>query len=91
LEFGGPSQPPDVGSQGKITLSVHGTAEPVTAEIRNDSPEIVQFPRGRTQRLTTSGGEKNVAVVDLKFLAAGDYTLTARIVAADPIPASSGR
>ncbi len=86
LEFSGPPDAPDAGTQGKIILRVLGATEPLAVEVRNGSPAIIQFPGGSVQRLATSGGDENIAPVELKFLAPGNYTLTARL-----IPANSGR
>jgi hypothetical protein len=80
LEFTGPSEPPDAGTAAEITLHVHGTSDPVGVEVRNGSPKIIQFPGGNVQRLFTSGGAQNVAPVEVKFLAPGDYELTARLI-----------
>ena len=83
LEFSGPSEAPDAGTQGKIILSVHGATERLAVEVFNGSPGIIQFPHGNVQRLTTSGGDQNIAPVELKFLAAGNYTVTARLIPND--------
>jgi hypothetical protein len=83
LEFSGPTETPDAGTEGKITLSVHGATERLAVEVRNGSPGIIQFPHGNVQRLMTSGGEENIAPVELKFLASGNYTLTARLIPTD--------
>jgi hypothetical protein len=80
LEFSGPTETPDAGTEGKIILSVRGASEPLTVEVRNASPGIIQFPHGSVQRLTTSGGEQNTAPVEMKFLASGNYTVTARLI-----------
>jgi len=79
LDFSGPAEAPDAGTQGKIILRVHGTTESVAVEVRNESPEIIQLSHGNVQRLATSGGAENVAPVELKFLAAGNYTVTAKL------------
>jgi hypothetical protein len=83
LEFSGPPDAPDAGTQGKIILRVLGATEPLAVEVRNGSPAIIQFPGGSVQRLATSGGDENIAPVELKFLAPGNYTLTARLIPAD--------
>jgi hypothetical protein len=83
LEFSGPTEAPDAGTQGEIILTVHGATERLAVEVRNGSPEIIQFPHGNVQRLTTSGGEQNIAPVELKFLASGNYTITARLIPND--------
>jgi hypothetical protein len=86
LEFSGPMEAPDAGTQGKIILRVHGATERLAVEVRNGSPEIIQLPRGNLQRLATSGGEENIAPVELKFLAPGNYTVTARLIPTDSGP-----
>jgi len=83
LELSGPAEAPPAGAQGKLSVRVHGTRERLPIEIRNSSPEIIQFPRGNVERVTTSGGEPNVAEIDTKFLASGDYTVAARLISAD--------
>jgi hypothetical protein len=83
LEFTGPAEAPDAGTQGQITLNVHGASDRLAVEVRNGSPAIIQFPHGTVQRLMTSGGEQNTAPVELKFLASGNYTVTARLIPTD--------
>ena len=82
LEFSGPSETPNAGTQSSLVLHARGTTEPLSVEVRNGSPGVIQFPHGVVQRLTTSGGEENTAPVELKFLTAGSYTVTARLLAA---------
>jgi hypothetical protein len=79
LDISGPVELPNVGAMGKLLLSVHGSTEPLAVEVHNGSPEIIQLSHGKLQRLETSGGEQNVASVDVKFIAPGDYTVTARL------------
>ena len=83
LELSGPTEAPPAGAQGKLSVRVHGARERLAIEIRNSSPEIIQFPRGNVERMTTSGGEPNVAEIETKFLASGDYTVTARLISTD--------
>lgn len=83
LEFSGPTEAPDAGTQGKIILSVRGATERLAVEVFNGSPGIIRFPHGNVQRLRTSGGEENIAPVELNFLAAGNYTVTARLIPND--------
>jgi hypothetical protein len=80
LEFTGPSETPNAGSQSSIVLHARGTIERLSVEVRNGSPSIIQFPHGTVQRLMTSGGEENTAPVELKFLTAGNYMVTARLL-----------
>ena len=83
LDFSGPAEAPTAGAEGKLILRVHGTTEPLAVEVRNASPEIIQLLHGNLQRLGTSGGEENIAPVELKFLASGNYAVTARLAPAD--------
>jgi hypothetical protein len=83
LEFSGPAEAPNAGAQGRLSVRVHGTGERLAVEVRNGSPEIIQFPRGNLERVTTSGGERNAAEIETKFLATGDYTVTARLIPTD--------
>jgi hypothetical protein len=83
LEFTGPAQAPNAGTQSQLILHVRGTAERLEVEVRNGSPEIIQLIHGNVQRLRTSGGEQNIASVDLRLLAAGNYVVTARLISAE--------
>ena len=83
LEFSGPSEAPPAGAQGKLSVRVRGSTERLAVEVRNASPEIIQLPRGNVERVTTSGGERNAAEIEAKFLTSGDYTLTARLIPTD--------
>jgi len=90
LDFSGPAEAPTAGAEGKLILRVHGTTEPLAVNVRNASPEIIQFPHGDLQRLGTSGGEENIAPVQLKFLASGNYVVTAWLAPGDAV-SSQGR
>ena len=83
VELTGPVDAPAAGAQGKLSVRVHGTSARLAIEIRNSSPEIIQFPRGNVEHVTTSGGEPNAAEIEAKFLAPGDYTVTARLIPTD--------
>ncbi len=83
LEFNGPSEAPRAGAQGKLSVRVLGTRERLAVEVRNASPGIIQFSRGNVERVITSGGERNAAEIETKFLASGDYTVTARLIPTD--------
>jgi hypothetical protein len=75
------------GDQGMLTVRAYGTKERLAVEVRNASPAVVELSRGSVQRVTTSGGERNAAEVEMKSLTPGDYTVTARLVlAASALP-----
>jgi hypothetical protein len=82
LEFSGPTEAVNAGSEGKLILHAHGTTEPLTVEIRNGSPGVIQLAKGNVQRLKTSGGEDNIAPVEVKFVTGGNYSVSARLIPA---------
>jgi hypothetical protein len=83
LEFSGPMEAVNAGSSGKLILHAHGTTEPLLLEVRNGSPAVIQLFKGNVQRLKTSGGDENIAPVDVKFVTGGNYSVTARLISAD--------
>ena len=83
LDFSGPAEAPNAGTVGKLTLRAHGTVERLIVEIRNASPDVIQLLKGNPERVITSGGEENIAPVDVKFLTAGNYAVSARLIAAE--------
>lgn len=60
----------------KASVRVHalGTAEPVDLLVQNLTPEVVEFPHGNEQRVSTAGGADNSAAVLLKSIARGSYS-----------------
>jgi hypothetical protein len=82
LEFGGPAEAVNAGSVGKLILRADGTTEPLLLEVRNGSPGVIQLSKGNVQRLKTSGGEQNIAPVEVKFVTGGNYLVSARLLSA---------
>jgi hypothetical protein len=80
LEFTGPSEAVNAGSTGNLVLHVHGTTEPLLLEVRNGSPGVIQLSNGNAQRVKTSGGEVNIAPVEVKFVTGGNYSVSARLI-----------
>jgi hypothetical protein len=62
------------GKKTMMTLRARGTTDALELEIRNLSPQVAQFPHGNEQRVRTSGGADNVAVVQLKGMSAGPFS-----------------
>jgi hypothetical protein len=82
LDFRGPPEAVNAGSEGKLILHAHGTTEPLTVEVRNGSPGVIQLVKGNVQRLKTSGGEDNMAPIEVKFVTGGNYSVSARLISA---------
>jgi hypothetical protein len=83
LEFSGPPEAVNAGSSGKLIVHAHGTTEPLILEVRNGSPGVIQLSKGNVQRLKTSGGDDNVAPVDVRFVTGGNYLVTAKLISTD--------
>jgi hypothetical protein len=84
LEFSGPTEAVNAGSSGKLIVHARGTTEPLLLEVHNGSPAVIQLSKGNVQHLKTSGGEENIAAVDVKFETGGNYSVSARLLSAIP-------
>ena len=80
LQFTGPAGAVSAGAAGQLILHARGTTEPLLLEVRDASPDVIQLTKGSVQRLKTSGGEDNAVPVDVKFVSAGNYVVSARLV-----------
>ncbi|MFZ0333915.1 MAG: hypothetical protein WAN10_07185 [Candidatus Acidiferrales bacterium] len=73
-----PANPSDAqirrGKKTTITLRAQGTTEALDLEIRNMSPQVARFLHGIEERVRTSGGADNVAVIQLKGMSAGPFS-----------------
>jgi hypothetical protein len=82
LEFTGPTEAVNAGSVGKLILHARGTTEPLLLEVRNGSPGVIQLSKGNVQRVKTSGGDQNIAPVEVQFVTDGNYLVLARLISA---------
>jgi hypothetical protein len=83
LEFSGPGNAVDAGSTGKLILRARGTTLPLIVEVRNGSPGVIRLTQGNVQRIKTSGGEENIAPIEVNFVTDGNYSVTARLISAE--------
>jgi hypothetical protein len=82
LEISGPSEAVNAGSFGKLFVRARGSTEPLMLEVRNGSPGVIQLSKGNIQRIKTSGGDENIAPVEVKFVSGGNYSVSARLIPA---------
>jgi hypothetical protein len=83
LDFSGPPDSVTAGATGKLIVRAHGTTEPLLLEVRNVSPSVIKLSKGNVQRVKSSGGEENIAEVEMKFIGGGNYVVSARLLSAD--------
>jgi hypothetical protein len=69
-----------VGQKGGLIVHVNGTSEKVTLAVENLSGGAVGLLNGDFQRATSTGGAQNVALIPLRALRAGGFSVSVRIV-----------
>jgi len=67
--------------RGVLTVRVQGSERKLEISVENGVPSVIQFHRGDTQELRTSGGPQNVAQIEVKAIRAGDFSFHARLLA----------
>ena len=82
LEFSGPAEAANAGSTGNLIVRALGSTAPLVLEVRNGSPSVVQLEKGNVQRLKTSGGDENIATLEVKFVTGGNFSVSARLLSA---------
>jgi hypothetical protein len=82
LEISGPAEGVNAGAVGKLFVRARGSTQPLMLEVRNGSPGVIQLSKGNIQRVKTSGGDENIAAVEVKFVSGGNYSVSARLISA---------
>jgi hypothetical protein len=78
LDFEPPQLTP--GKKGWLTVRARGSDQPLRVMVENESFDVLQFEKGDTQELTTSGGAQNVAQIQVQAIRSGDFSFHARIL-----------
>jgi hypothetical protein len=80
LDLGDSAAGANAGDHENLAVRVRGTQNPMTLQIVNKSPDIVQFSQGPVQQVETSGGENNLAQVMMRGVKEGDYVVAAHLL-----------
>lgn len=80
LDFKPPDPPLTPGDKGWITVAARGSDQRLHITVRNESPDVLRFMKSDVQELATSGGQQNVARIQVQAVRSGDFSLNARIV-----------
>jgi hypothetical protein len=59
---------------------VEGSDAPLEVTIQNETPGVLEFLKGDTQEVRTTGGAHNIANVAIGAIRSGDYSFTAKLV-----------
>lgn len=88
LQFEAPQPPPTPGQKSVLTVHVEGTEAPLDVSVQNETPGVLEFLRGDTQGLRTSGGSRNIAQLEVSAIRSGDYSFNARLLPSPDISAA---
>jgi hypothetical protein len=88
LEFVPPNPPLNPGQQGELVIRAHGSSEKLQVVVQNGTPGVLRFMRGDSQGLVTGGGAENFATVKVQAISSGDFSFSARMVAAPDLPSA---
>lgn len=72
------------GKNGELIVHVNGTGQKVPLAVENLSAGAVELLKGNFQRVTSSGGAQNTAVIALRAIRAGDFSVSVRVMTAAP-------
>ncbi|MGA8221465.1 MAG: hypothetical protein WB780_07390 [Candidatus Acidiferrales bacterium] len=90
LEFDPPQPALEPGKKSNLVVRVKGVQEALRLVVENQTPGVLRFVRGDSQEMRTSGGENNVAQVEVQAIRSGDFSFHARLVSS-PDPAIAQR
>jgi hypothetical protein len=88
LQFEAPQPAPTPGQKSELTVHVEGSDAPLEISVQNGTPGVLEFVRGGTQELRTSGGSRNIAQLEVSAIRSGDYSFNARLLPSPDISAA---
>jgi hypothetical protein len=88
LQFEAPQTAPVPGQRSELTVHVEGSDVPLNVTIQNETPGVLEFLKGDTQEVRTTGGSRNVAQVQIGAIRSGDYSFSARLIPSPDLPAA---
>jgi hypothetical protein len=88
LQFEAPQIAPVPGQRSELTVHVEGSDAPLNVTIQNETPGVLEFLKGDTQEVRTTGGSRNVAQVQIGAIRSGDYSFSARLIPSPDLPAA---
>jgi hypothetical protein len=90
LNFEPPSPALIPDRKSRLVVRVEGSSQQLAIVVENQTPGVLEFLRGDTQELRTSGGAENLTMLDVQTVRSGDFTFHARLLRV-PDPDSARR
>lgn len=72
------------GKKNQLVVTVRGTDQKLVLAIENRTPDVIQLTGGNIQRLRTSGGKRNLAVIEIRALRATDFSVSVKLAPEGP-------
>jgi len=88
LQFEAPQTAPVPGQRSELTVHVEGSDAPLNVMIQNETPGVLEFLKGDTQEVRTTGGSHNVAQVQIGAIRSGDYSFSAGLIPSTDLAAA---
>ncbi len=88
LQFEAPHPAPMPGQRSELTVHVEGSDAPLAVTVQNETPGVLEFLKGNSQEVRTSGGIRNTAQVEIGAIRSGDYSFNAKLIPAFDISAA---
>ena len=88
LQFEAPQTAPVPGHRSELTVHVEGSDAPLDLTIQNETPGVLEFLKGDTQEVRTTGGSRNISQVQISAVRSGDYSFSARLIPSPDIAAA---
>ena len=88
LQFEAPQTAPVPGQRSELTVHVEGSGVPLDLTIQNETPGVLEFLKGDTQEVRTTGGSRNIAQVQISAIRSGDYSFNAKLIPSPDIQAA---
>jgi hypothetical protein len=80
LEFEPPNPPLLPGKRGQLAVRARGTNLKLRIAVENRTTGILHFVHGDVQELVTSGGDPDVASLEVEAVSSGDFSFRARLL-----------
>jgi hypothetical protein len=72
------------GKRNQLLVSVRGTDKKLMLAIENRTPDVIQLTGGNIQRVKSSGGKQNHAIIEMRALRATNFSVSVKLAPEGP-------